>query len=218
MSVIGKIGWQNEHALSAYPLTQNFPVQNFFLDASFIQFNGFIPKLISVTAGAEIKINLLTDVGLVSTVVPIDFIPGKALRISVGDRYIGKITLGSGYVKNDVIYNTPLSFCSTTVKSIPLTAGVYSIAGASGDLLFSTDQNMFFVIDGQIITWNAVGLDVSPLNITALKTLNSVAPINNNIEILASDVITITPGASEIVLDVVQVGVDTPIVPQVTYT
>jgi hypothetical protein len=52
---------------------------------------------------------------------------------------------------------------------------------------------VFFTINSQIVEWSAVSMPQSTLEFTALKTINGIAPLNNNFIIEESGILKIRP-------------------------
>jgi hypothetical protein len=58
----GILAWQNENGLQHYPLVKDTIVKDFIVDASFIQFDNFIPILHSIEVKAnKILVTILFD-------------------------------------------------------------------------------------------------------------------------------------------------------------
>ena len=45
MAIYNPLSWQNENALSSYPFSEDIDVQDFIVDAKFVQFDNFLPIL-----------------------------------------------------------------------------------------------------------------------------------------------------------------------------
>jgi hypothetical protein len=120
---------------------------------------------------------------------------GSGTRIYGNNRFLGTITTSYGY---DTLISTfpnkliiiDVPFMSICVNSIPTKAGVFGIDDSYGALNFETDGNIHYDIVGQTITWSAISVPTNQ-NIKALKTINSVHPIANNLRIMDSDLIKI---------------------------
>src|SRR5574343_827523 len=203
---IGKLEWLNEHTLTDYPLTKYVGSHDFFLDANFIQFDGFVPVLKSYTIGTDSMSFVLTvDSGeFTFSLNKVSYIPETALNLRDGTRYLGCIVFGSGIynlfdeeVGSTVTLNAP--FCSSTVSSVNSNAGEDSINGQYGDLNVVTDENLFFSINGNDVTWNAVSLPDLPVGVVPLKTLNHVAPSGNAILLKSSELFKITPSGNSLI-------------------
>jgi len=203
------IEWENEHALSAYPFTVDAPLNNVIVDASFQQFANFVPLINYIEVSSTfLTINLTYDTGTSNFVLQqADYLAGlNYIRLTVGTRYIGRITFADGvntlwnnYVGEKVIYN--LLFVASTVRSINEQAGVFYLNNLFGNIVLSsssTDETVFFNTNNDIyknfITFNAVGNHKFPLTTSfqALKKINLMSPVNNNIFIASSDVIQIS--------------------------
>lgn len=201
---IFELDWENQNAVSAYPFTQDAPFNNVVVDASFQQFDNFIPTFNYILVSSTfITVNVTYDTGTNNFVLQqSDYASGiNFIRLFDGTRYIGRITFQDGvnslwntYVGQKIVFN--LSFVATTVKSISSACGVFSISKLHGNVSFtkgSSDNNIFFNSGSNFITFNAVGNNQLPSSptIKALKLLNLMAPINNNVFISSSDVIQI---------------------------
>lgn len=206
MANTGILSWQNETGLINYPLIGQVGVSNFIVDANFIQFDNYIPTLNTVVVtSADIKLTITFDLEVVTiTVLNLGFVDGHVEKIyGTSGRYLGKIIFGTGaftlwnnFNNQTITVNVP--FVSTVVQSIPTTAGVYSIDGVIGDVVIGLDTNMFVGQTGQLLVLNSVGLPTTGSS-PALKTINGVAPINNNIYIEDSDLIKIGTTSNTVV-------------------
>jgi hypothetical protein len=210
MSSYNPLSWQNENALSSYPFSADLDIQDFIVDAKFVQFDNYIPVLNYVTIDFDrIQINALFDEGETNIVFfKSTYDKGEAYRSvriynSVGDRYFGVITFGTGVqtLWNDFIgrrlqYN--IRFATESVRSVPSKDAVYTFDGYYGDVLLNRTQDdaaIFYNIseESNSITFNAVGghsvIGIVP---EGLRKINLVRPKNNNITLSANDVIKMT--------------------------
>ena len=206
---IGILDWLNECGLDSYPLVESIGVDNFILDANFIQFDSFKPLLSSVVVtSSAIVLNITFDTETkVITVNRSGFTEGQISKIyATSGRYLGKLIFGGGAQTlwdnflNQTL-NTNVNFSPVVVKTIPSSAGVFSLNGLTGALTLGHDANIFYGVSGQNVIVNAVGL-ASSTGLYALKTINGVAPTNNNVFITDSNVIKlIASTASSITVD-----------------
>ncbi len=201
------LDWQNEHALTDYPLSAFIGYNDVVVDASFIQFDNFVPvlKTIAITDLA-VTFTIEFDRETLDVVVEqTSFEPQAGVRIyGANNRYLGCLVLSHG-VNNLFVLNAGtvqtlnIPFAATTVTSISTAGGVYSIDEQFGDLEFDTGltdlvQEIFFAIDGNVVTWNAVGYPELPTDsIQALKTLNGAIPLHNAVNITETALVKITP-------------------------
>lgn len=213
---IGVLTWSNENALNPYPLTKGFGYDSFLIDANFIQFDSFVPILQSVKVVDDIvTITIQFDLETLAIELNKSFFStaGVVHKIYSGGRYLGKLVFGadaSRLVETEIanldtkIVNIP--FLSHLVKSIPSTAGVYSIAGTYGAVKFESDDYVWYDVNSNDVTFNAVsGFDYG--NDSYLKTLNEVAPVANSVYIKDSEVIKIT-SAGNSAIEISMVGTD----------
>lgn len=148
--MIGILGWQNENGLSAYPLVSDIVCKDFIVDASFVQFDGYIPSLETIEVKSnEILVTVKVDAGTVIISVPHNHTPGTAKKLQINNRYIGRIVFGAGIALliNNFInkaIDVKIPFLSVTVNSIPSQAGVYSLDTLAGALTLSTNTTMRF--------------------------------------------------------------------------
>jgi len=223
--ITGILTWTNETGRTSYPLQPNQAVTNdVIVDARFVQFDGFIPVLQSILVGAStltltIQFDLLT---LQVVYEQSSFTAGtKHLTIydnenSYNKRYLGRIVFGDGV--ND-LWNNRVSqlltigvpFTPNVVRSVPSGCGLFTLGGRFGALEFAGDPDVnavFFTTspDDNWVAFNAVGnfmLPGSPPS-PALKLLNLVAPIDNNITIGTNDIIKVTPtGATTLAISLI---------------
>jgi hypothetical protein len=199
------LDWENQNAVSAYPFTEDAPYNNIIVDANFQQFDNFIPVLNYIEVSTDfLTLNITYDTGTTNFIfLQSDYVAGtNFLRLMVGTRYIGKLTFQDGV---NTLWNTfvgqvlqfNLSFVATTVKSISLNSGVFSLAGLFGNVVLTTpssDNTIFYnTIGSNGLTFNAVGNFKLPYPLLspALKLLNLISPTNNNIFISSDQVIQI---------------------------
>lgn len=227
-NVIGIKDWRNEHAGTGYPLLGLLPVKDFIVDASFIQLDGFIPILVSVSiTGNNITLVIrLSGINQEVLIPHADYTDGLSNRIfnSSDNTYIGTLVYGAGVNElfNNFVGETwrvNLSFAASTVIPLSSKNGVYSINNKYGDLNIATGialsptmvvnkekneyaRTIYHKIDGNIIQWSAVAVpDV--FRTPKLKTINNHAPLNNDIDIREMGVINILPVAGGLDLSVI---------------
>ncbi|RTL07814.1 hypothetical protein EKK58_01315 [Candidatus Dependentiae bacterium] len=179
---------------------------DFIVDASFIQFDGFVPVLKTVTVKrTQLVLALQTDAGEVKVTVnkpSSATFPGTGVTIQSGNRYLGTLTFGQGLVNIftqhlDAVLKLNIPFVTSVVRGVNSKAGVFSLAGYSGDVDIVTgntpqERALFFRQAGNQVTWNAGWLGTL-VDRVPLKSLNKVLPIGNNVFIEDSDLIKITP-------------------------
>ncbi len=166
MNGIGIIEWSSTGAASSYPLeaSELFNLaSDVFIDASFVQFDNFIPKLNWIDVQADkLIISITVDNGDKLIEVTSDqCINGYMLTIRDTSRYHGRLIFGEGitslldnYKGSKILLDT--FFDPNTVRSIPSKSGLYSLEGLTGNVVIKTDDAQFFDITGNDITWNTV--------------------------------------------------------------
>jgi hypothetical protein len=217
MSEYTVFGWQNENGLFNFPFSDPFTIQDLFVDASFIQFDNFIPVLKSVYIGYDtISVTMLFDCG---EITEISGTTPNQIRFFQNTRYLGCLTLGAA--ANSIFTNftgqiitTDLPVLPMTVRSIPSKDAVYTLDGLYGDVTFgalATDEDLYTEIGGIVyktkaggntifynadtslksLTFNAVANHHIPENsgIYPLKKINLIPPTGNNIFISSNDII-----------------------------
>ena len=219
MSIIGVLNWNNETGLQTYPLTstlvsddgRQFP-NNFIVDANFIQFDNFIPQLTKLTVtDSSIAITLLTDTGSVtSRYYKASYISGiLAVPFYSNSRYLGKLIFDTGildvfanFIAEQV--NTKNAFLATTVRSIPTTAGVFSIDNLCGELEFSSTNSLFFLNTGNNnVNMNAVYIPATTGE-NYLQSINLVTPRENNLLLLGSSTVNVNPvGVNSLIVNLI---------------
>lgn len=139
------LDWQNEHALTDYPLTKFIGFNDVIVDASFVQFDGFVPVLKKlVVTGLSAIFSIKFDKETIDITVASDFVPQAGVRISGSDgRYFGTIVFSFGVTTlirehAGAILTFDVPFASNTVTSINSGSGVFSIDGKYGALSFNT--------------------------------------------------------------------------------
>jgi hypothetical protein len=232
MSIYNTLSWQNENALSSYPFEEDFEVNDFIVDASFIQFDGFIPVMSSVFVDKDdITLDITFDTGAKIGVKLYrhSYALGASYRRvkiydPVTERYFGVLTFGLGA---EILWSTHVGrkiskiskFLSSTVRSIPFNDAVYLFDGMFGDLALSRtldDKTIFYNTyknnntNKCSVVFNAVH-GHAPLYTDpgVLRKINLVSPVNNNINLAANDVIKITQVENTYVrMDLVSGNVD----------
>ena len=208
MAWYNPLSWQNENALSSYPFAFDIDPQDLVVDASFVQFDGFIPTLNSVQINADsIVFKFTFDSGIRDGVVYLRStynlgIAYRNLRVYTKDnsRYLGVITIGPGaaalwdnYIGREFVLNS--QFCSDSVRSIPSKDAVYLFDSNYGDVELSrtvNDKTIFYNVslDLNSITFNAVtGHSIENQQPQGLRRINLVPPFNNNINLASNDTI-----------------------------
>lgn len=214
MKTIGTLPWLNENSLTTYPLTSSFGYNGFLVDASFVQFDNFIPVLSEFSVDDnQIVISVAVDTGTIVSYVAISdlAIQGYTQKLYDNTRYVGSLVFGitayslvTGNMANQTFKNLNIPFLSNTVKSIPTDGGVYNIQGKFGALtLTNTDNTFFYSVTGQDLVIGAIAYpELKDENI--LKSINSVLPQSNNLYLLDNQVIKYkSTGSSELEIGLV---------------
>jgi len=220
MSTLNVLSWQNENGLTSYPFSFDIEPRDVIVDAKFIQFDNFVPVLESISVEPDKLIFTITlDYQQVEAVLYKELYtigePYRSLRLYNTDksRYLGVLTVGEGvetlwsnYAGRYMKYSA--SFLASTVRSIPSKDAVYLLDGSYGDVSLqrtSDDTTIFYNISEKTtlnpagrnsVTFNAVAGHAVPQNTerpNALKQINLVKPIKNNINLSSNDVIKISP-------------------------
>lgn len=213
---IGILEWTNEHSTTNYPLSKPMSPIDFIVDASFVQFDGFVPVLKTVTVKrTQLILALQTDAGEVKVTInkpSSSTFPGGSAVVMGGGRYLGELTFGQGLVNIfvqhlDAVLKLNIPFVPSVVRGVSSKSGVYSLAGYSGDVDVVTgatpqERALFFGQAGNQVTWNAGWLGTF-IDRVPLKSLNKVLPIGNNVFIEDSDLIKITPSGNNLNVAVV---------------
>lgn len=211
----GILEWNNENSVSCYPLSRLFTPADFIVDATFVQFDAFVPILKSVAVSqGVVTITITTDAGDIVTSIDkpsSSYTPGYIVKLTSNNRHLGFLVFGQGlvsifntYIETTIKANIP--FDISTVRGISSKAGVYSIAGYTGDVNIYTgdskpQQTLFFDISGNNVTWNAGSL-ATAADAVALMTLNGVTPINNAVFIEDSTLIKLAPRETGLLVSV----------------
>lgn len=226
MSSIGILNWRDERGYQDYPLSRSVnDIKNFIVDANFMQFDGFIPKLKSIQLNVtSIDITLTCDLEDIEfNVLSTDTI--KRIYDSDG-RYVGMMTFGVGIAAllkrySNTLLTLNIPFLAQCVVSVDSNRGVYSIDGAFGNVAITTgttqiDRSIHFSVVGNDVTWDAVALppfSVVPL----LRTINGKHPIGNNVFILDSELVKVVPGSGAITVSLATSTENTSVVPTIKY-
>jgi hypothetical protein len=213
MATYNSLSWQNENAFSSYPLSEDIEVQNFVVDAKFVQFDNFVPVLNNIYVESDrIELAITFDYGIDTAIsfYKSRYLQGpvyRNIRIyePVTKRHLGVIVFGEGvdtlwssFVGRRITFNIP--FAVETVRSIPLNDSVYTLDSSFGDITLGktdTDKAVFYNTSTSLnsITLNAVsGNSIDPGQLKeGLRKINLVLPLDNNINLAPNDVVKITP-------------------------
>jgi len=201
MATFTTLAWQNENLLRNYPFSSDTGLSGVIVDASFIQFDGFIPKLRYLALyddSADVCITFDTGDQIVTASAE-----DKYVTFYDGTRYLGRVVFGGSkqqlfneYQGRQLPVNA--AFVPTLVKSIPSGDAVYTFDGLFGNVLLSRtvdDTCVFYNVNTELnsITFNAVSnhrYDASRA-VNALKQINLVKPVKNNIFIADNDVVKV---------------------------
>lgn len=210
----GVLEWTNENGLSSYPLTKMITPSDFLIDASFVQFDGFVPVLKSMTVSqSKVVLVLVTDAGNITVEIakPLSTqFPNTVVAVTTANRKLGFLVFGQGlatifslYLDTTLTLNIP--FLPSVVRGVNSNAGVYSIEAYTRAVNIYTgataDQSIFFDVASNNVTWNAGALP-TVISTNPLKTLNGVHPIGNAVFIEDSDVIKVLPQSEGLLLSV----------------
>jgi hypothetical protein len=216
MANYNTLNWQNENALSSHPFDLDIEVQDFVVDASFVQFDSFVPTLDYVyVSPTKITLDMTFDFGTLTdlTFLKESYDAGIAYRhIRIyqpsNTRYLGTVVFGEGA---NMLWKQYLGqririasrFSASVVRSIPSKDAVYLLDSSYGDVTFtrtSADRALFYNVSESMnsITFNAVGGHsasdaISDNSGNGLKKINLVKPLNNNINLASNDVVKVTP-------------------------
>jgi hypothetical protein len=144
MAIYTTLSWQNENSLTSFPLAEPFDLENFLVDASFIQFDGFTPRLKKIKVFPEqLDVTILFDVGEVTSTYHKSS-EAYCLRFYENSaRFLGSITFGAGlqimwasYLGQQLERDLP--FYRHLVKSIPLKDAVYTLDSLYGEIEFDS--------------------------------------------------------------------------------
>jgi hypothetical protein len=234
MADFNVLPWQNENSLTSYPLVYPLDYDGFIVDASFIQFDYFVPILNSIFVGPDyMEVTITFDSGEVTQTYS-----ESAYRAGIReirfmereDRYLGCITVGErtdflweNFRGQRLVKNIP--FLPTVVRSIPSKDAVYALDDIYGDVVFGIEtaestsfsnpnsfsyQNNFipgmsfennaggetifynFNTINNALVFNAVANHALPLEdapVWALKRINLVPPVDNNLYLASNDLI-----------------------------
>lgn len=209
MATYNVLNWKNENALSNYPLAEALEVQDFLVDAKFVQFDGFVPILNYIKIDYDrIKLTVTFDYGENTAIELLKSVYDRAelehsVRIYTPDasRCLGMLTFGAGaqtlwqnYGGRVLTINK--AFLADTVRSIPSQDAVYLLDGSYGDVLLTRTQNdstIFYNTSttANAVVFNAVGGHSVPeaAKPIGLRKINLVLPQDNNINLASNDVI-----------------------------
>lgn len=207
--------WLTETSLTPYPLTKSFGYDAMFTDASFIQFDNFVPVLKSVAVhNSDFIMAIIFDLSTETFTIPIDDIStiGSSYRLTSGTRYLGKLVFGSGVSKfveasgDNTTLSLNIPFLTHTVKSIPSGCGVFALNSKFGALQITSDDFISFEsedVEGvHQITFNAIAIPPD-IDEPYLKTLNLIGPTSNSVFIASTDIIKVQGQASTIEISLV---------------
>lgn len=205
--------WKSETAITPYPLESSFGYDGLIVDAHFIQFDNFIPTLnYFKVVDRFLFVSITFDTGPLE----LEYSYGQLTEnynaeFSIGGRYLGFITFGKTITRLTQILgdNTQLKinkkFLPHLVKSIPSKCGVFSLNDKYGDLIVDSDRNIWFDVDDNEVTFNAV---YYPLVETEnyLKTLNTISPVDNNVFIKNTNLIKLSAEPASVIISLIGTG------------
>lgn len=214
MASYNPLEWQNENALSGYPLVEETDYPSFLVDAKFVQFDNFVPTLSTAFVDNDkIRLTVIFDYGTHTTIdlLKSDYDTDESrrhVRIYQPDtnRYLGVLSFGDSVssmwttIKGSLLkFNIP--FAAETVRSVPKKDAVYTFDSYFGSVVLgrTTDDKTIFYNTAKVtglnaITFNAVGGNSKDSGTAeGLRKINLVGPVANNINLVSNDVIKIVP-------------------------
>lgn len=192
------IEFQDEFSKQPHPLVKTLLVEDLFVGANFVQFDGFVPYIrkFRVQAGT-ITFDLHTDLEVVS----VSFTPAaESETISVtGKKHHGTIQTGPGALSlisagQDRTVSGTFEFHPSCVVTINTSTGVYSIQGYSGDVVYDVDMNQFYDIDGQNVQLSSIGAPLRSVSVSLSSPLPVCYGLSSNGRLISVD---LTTGAIE---------------------
>jgi hypothetical protein len=163
MNGIGITEWRDTAVASGYPLESELDPNSLFVDASFVQFDGFQPvcKSIQVQASGITFVFTFDDGDFTYFLDGDSCAEGAVLTLRKTGRYYGRIVCGSGvyslFANSKGATLTPgIKFLAITVNSIPTQCGLFSLQGATSNVEVLTDPNQSLMLTGNTLTWNTV--------------------------------------------------------------
>jgi hypothetical protein len=190
MNGIGITGWQDGQ--TDYPLVNAGKFSGVFCDASFVQFDAFVPTLNSFSListasqlydlSKSLKISITMDDGAQDFyVLASEAVKGKSIRLRANSRYYGTLVFGrsildvtKGVYGSDVIVGA--SFASSAVRSIDSHKGLYSLQGLGGAVTLELDNT---------ITYNNANHELQAVSIPT--NLNTIATSDSYLYLLSSN-------------------------------
>jgi hypothetical protein len=218
MAILNPLSWQNENNLSNYPLVNTTDYPNFISGANFIQFDNFVPILNYILIEeTSLKLSITFDSETLNDIIFLKskFLEGEISRLvriynADNSRYFGSITLSTdtinfwqNFIGRKLVYNS--KFYKTVVKSIPKKDGVYTLDSLYGNILLTKpieDKTIFYNAHKfnnlrSNLVFNAVTHhEINPSSSPALKQINLVKPVKNNITLSSNDLIKISPNTT----------------------
>ena len=189
MNGIGITEWQNNQ--TDYPLKSAGKLSGIFCDASFVQFDGFIPILNSVSIVSDKLQMVFTMDDGTQTFEPLiaDISQGYKYRLRSNNRYYGVVVFGRS-IDSIIsgVYGASITagyrFESCTVRSIDSTNGVYSLQGNYGDVSITFDKNIRYGYTDKYV-FDAISV---PNNLDVVQTsASSLYSFSNSNKVSALD-------------------------------
>ena len=209
MPIYNVLSWQNENSLSGFPFAEDQEIQDFIVDARFVQFDNFVPTLNYILIETtQITLSITFDHGTHDAIVffKSDYLAGessRSVKISMAGRCLGSITFGPGAATLWTDYigrklNWKASFLPEVVRSIPSKDAVYTLDSFYGNVTLgrtSADKAIFYnsALNLNAIVFNAVGGHSVEREKQGLRQINLVKPKDNNINLASNDIIKISP-------------------------
>lgn len=192
----GVLEWRNESVRGAYPLARGIVDNDLLVDAQFVCFDNFVPTLKSYQVDSgSLNLTVTLEDGDCVVQLAADIADGTKVPINL-TRYRGFVVVGPGALRllaygnsKPVVCRAP--FLSTVVISVSSSAGVYSLAGAHGELRIKPDENIRVSsqLDNSII-FNAIGLPARKETITLVADDNLIYGVTSKKLLMKVNVMT----------------------------
>ena len=170
----GILEWRDNDIANSYPFEKDSELNAVFSDATFVQYDNFIPSVQTVAVTSEgVTFNFLFDDGARAVTVAKDnCVDGFVTQVRFGSRYYGKFVLAVGVealaMRVGLTLAPKVKFSGVVIRSISSKSGIFTINGAPGLTTYevTSDYVNRLNVAGQNVTWSAVSLPVDIQNIT----------------------------------------------------
>ena len=195
ISMNGVLEWRDETRGAAYPLARSIADNDLLLDAQFLSFDGFIPTLKAyVVKKGLLLLTVTLEKGDAVVELTSSVQTGARVPITV-DRYYGFLVIGPGAVRllaegDTTTVQTRTKFAASTVVSVPLNGGVYSVDGSRGDITLTLAEQLRIATGNNYFELSAIAIPSKQETIKLTDTDSLIYGVTSKNKLVRIDVNT----------------------------